>query len=75
MSRGKKGSQKQMKQISVSVPDYIYKALVFLTETSGKSQSAYCAPWIENGVIDEISRFRKLQNEMNDLEISLEDEE
>ncbi|NEQ37024.1 MAG: hypothetical protein F6K40_12365 [Okeania sp. SIO3I5] len=63
-----------MKQISVSIPDYIYKVLVFLTDVSGKSQSAICTPWVEQGILHEFSKYKETHETLERLNISLDDD-
>ena len=54
-----------MKQISISISDFSYKILVYISENTGKSQSAICAPIIEGALTEEI---RILQEQMEILE-------
>ncbi|NET14375.1 MAG: hypothetical protein F6K08_16875 [Okeania sp. SIO1H6] len=75
MSRASKNTQKPLKQISISVPEYMHRILVFLTEVTGKSQSAICSPLIEGGLAEEFRNYQEMEERMKNAEILDEEEQ
>lgn len=62
-----------MKQTSTSVPDYAYEVLCYLTEVTGKSQSAIIAPYVERGIFEELGKIEQHLESMKSSGIDIDE--